>query len=226
MEVKDILGELTRGIYRREGKYRFGCEVEIQNKIENCYVSSSAKLEQFVALKGKEVRLIKNLGNTKNKYTLWSVKYGAGEIILDLNRVNLVIENLIRRKNLLFKDYKKITREKKVGDFKSDLVIEMEEYMEIIEIKTIISLEEIALFPNLQTYRAIEQLKKIESLLKQGLRVTYMLIALSPYIRDIEINPEYKDYRKYYNRCVKLGMRTFKIKLRYEKYSIDYEFIE
>lgn len=225
MEVKDILGELKAGIYVREGKYRFGCEVETGEGVENCYVASSAKLEQFLELKNRQVKLIKNLKDSKNKYTLWSVKYELGDIILELNRINLIIERLIKNENLLDNYYDKITRERTVENLKSDLLLENGQHTEIVEIKTVISLNPTALFPNLKTDRAVEQLKKIEVLLRKGYIVRYIIVALSPYIKKIRVNSEYKEYEKYYNRCIKLGMKELKIKLMYDKYSIKYEII-
>ena len=45
MRIEDVSGELIPGIYKLESKRRFSCEVEVNGKIESCYVASSAKLE-------------------------------------------------------------------------------------------------------------------------------------------------------------------------------------
>ena len=57
------------GIFLRENKNRFLCEVFIDGAIEICYTSSSSKLKHFITLENKEVILIPNIGKKTRTHT-------------------------------------------------------------------------------------------------------------------------------------------------------------
>lgn len=225
MRIEEVSGELIPGIYKLESKRRFSCEVEVNGKIESCYVASSAKLEQFIELKNKKVKLSINNASSKFKYSLWSVEHEGKEILLNLKKVNELIEILIIKENLLKKSYTSIKKEKYIKNFKSDLLLETENDFEIVEIKTVITDQEKAIFPNLNSKRSVEQLKKIQELLKQGYKVKYIIAALSPYIETVELNPEYLEFTRLFKQCKFLGMEVLIVKLYQINKEIKYSFL-
>lgn len=226
MKLEDITGELIQGLYIAESKRRFSCEIEIDGKIEKCYVASSSKLEQFVPLKTRKVKVSKSQSNSKFKYTLWSVNYEGKEILLNLKKVNDIIEALIKKENLLKCSYVNIKKEKVVNNLKTDLILEKSNIVEIVEIKACISINEKAIFPNLNSTRALEQLIKLEKMLEEGYKVKYIIAALSPFVKQVVINQAYEEYKEAFNRCINLGMETIVVKLEQIEDRIKYSIIE
>lgn len=224
MELETIIGELVEGIYINENKRRFSCEVEIDGIIEQCYVASSSKLEQFVELKNNRVKLSKNNDSSKFKYTLWSVESEGIEVLLNLKKVNQIVENFIRYENLFDTNYDEILKEKVIENFKSDLILKKDNVIEIVEIKSLISTKKETLFPKAIGNRAIDQLNKLKKLLKLGYRVKYIIVALSPHIEKIIINSQYKQYNLLFKECVSLGMKVEKIKLECINNKIYFKF--
>ena len=153
------------------------------------------------------------------------MEHEGKEILLNLNKVNEIIEILIIKENLLKKSYTNIQKEKYIKNFKSDLLLETENDFEIVEIKTVITDQEKAVFPNLNSKRSVEQLKKIKELLKQGYKVKYIIAALSPYIKTVELNPEYLEFTRLFNQCKLLGMKVSIVKLYQINKEIKYSFL-
>lgn len=61
------------GIFKRELKNRFLCEVAINNQDNICYVPSSCHLSNFLSLENKKVILIPTSSkNTRTQYSLLS----------------------------------------------------------------------------------------------------------------------------------------------------------
>jgi sugar fermentation stimulation protein A len=221
--IQEMEEELIEATFISEGKGRFNCEVLIDNKIEKCYVASSAKLEQFLKLKNKKVLLTVNSETSKARYTLWSVRHRKKQILLNLMKVNQIIEKLIIT-NLLFEGaYTSIQRERTIENYKCDLLLFRGNVSELIEIKTVISTKSEAFFPSVTTTRAIEQLIKIKVILSKGFKVKYLIVCLSPFVKSIKLNDNYKEYKMHFMECVGLGMEVIKLKLEYKDRLIRYE---
>jgi len=225
MKLERITGELIEGTFIKENTRRFSCQVEINGEMEQCYVASSSKLEQFVPLKNNKVKLSKNNPNSKFKYTLCSVKYLEMEILLNLKIVNEIIKEFIETKNLFEESYTRIRKEITFKGFKSDLILEKGEKIELVEIKTVIGTSKIAIFPSLTSNRALKQLHKLKTILEEGGKVKYIIVALSPSIEKITINPDYKEYKLCFEECRSLGMEVVKIKLNLVDKEIKYKIL-
>lgn len=50
--------ERTEGIFNKELKNRFLCEVLVEDEVVECYASSSCRLDNFIDLHGKQVLLL------------------------------------------------------------------------------------------------------------------------------------------------------------------------
>lgn len=218
----EVNEEFTEGVFISEDKGRFSCEVKIGNEIQKCYVPSSAKLGQFINLKNKKVLLSHNNNTSKTAYTLWSVSYRQRQVLLNLKRVNEIIEQFIDKSKLLEINYDSIQREKVLENYKCDLLLSKENVKVLVEIKTVISTKREAYFPGANTERAVEQLVKLRDILRKGYKVKYIIVSLSPFVKSIELNNNYEVYKNYFIECVDLGMEVIKLKLEYKDNLITY----
>lgn len=210
---------LIKATFVKESKNRFLCEVLINETIELCYVPSSARLENFLIFKNKTVFLTPNPPSAKTKYTLWSVLYRNKHILLNLKKVNSLIELAITNNLLQLGAYESISREKTINSYKCDLFLNSNPN-HVIEIKTIICTSKIGLFPTVYSTRAINQLKELKSLLSKGFKVTYILVSLSSSLKEIAINSEYQEFYSEFLDCVHAGMNFLPITLYFEKDTI------
>ena len=86
----------------------------------------------------------------------------------------------------------------------------------LIEIKSILSLEKEAYFPGVFSQRAIDQLKIIEKLLKEGYKVVYILVSLNKAVKRVCINKAFKEYYSLFVACMNRGMllKGYKISIK------------
>ena len=200
--------EYTLGIFVREEKNRFLCSVCIDGKEEECYIPSSCRLGNFLELAGKEVLLKKNQ-NTKarTRYTVFALKMRRRFLVLNTSIANEIIANALfsRRFSFLGKR-KKVVREYTVDGYKTDIFLP--ETNTILEIKSIISIEEKAMFPSVYSERAISQLKKAKKLLAEGYKIVYIFVSLNPSVKSVSLSKDHKqtEYFGLFCECVKLGM--------------------
>lgn len=200
------------GIFKQEAKRRFICEVEINNKQEECYVSCSSHLLPILNLVNKKVLLKKNKGrNLRTKYTLQALWEDNERILLNLNYVNDIVQKYL----LKIYGQKAIKREYKLGKYKSDFYISDKNL--IIEAKGLLSDNNVAILPFNSGERCIRQLKEIKKLLKLGVNVDYYLILLSPQINEIKLNKINKDFCKLFKSCLTIGMRVKIFNLKWSK---------
>lgn len=199
-----IKGQMTRGVFIREGKGRFLCYVLIYKEICECYVPSASKIKNYLRMEGKEVLLLINKGDDlRTKYSLFAVKFYNKYIILNLLIVNKILEEYLEDQYGAVHVY----REKYFGNYKSDFIVSGEDNM-IVEAKGIISSKKIAIFPTVYCERAIKQLQSILEFLKAGYKVHYYIIALSPIVSVVNISKDLK-FQKYtnsLNECIRYGM--------------------
>ena len=110
---------MITGVFIEECKNRFLCLVEIEGIIEECYVSSSSKLNNYISLKGRKVMLIENKGKKlRTRYTLQAAWIKRKWVLLNLNIINdLVLDTFAPSIK------KTLNREYFIGDYKSDFYI-------------------------------------------------------------------------------------------------------
>lgn len=204
--------KLKEGIFIKECKNRFICEVMVENEAIECYVPSSCRLDNFIDLLGKRVLLLPTEApSARTRYSLFAVPYKHNHILLNIGKVNGVIERDIKKRcfSTLGKR-SEICREYKVGSYKSDFYIK--DSRTLLEVKSILSLEKAALFPTVFSQRTLDQLKEISALLDNGYKAALVIASLSPYVEHIKIDhasPFYEALKP----CVEKGMQLLAVSL-------------
>ena len=203
------------GIFREELKNRFLCSVNIDGRDVTCYIPSSCRLSNFIDMTGRTV-LLKPIEtpNSKTPYAVYAVKYRKSFILLNLAQSNKVIETQIKRRCFSFLgSRKKVSREFKIGNYKTDLFIH--DTNTLIEIKSTLSFSRESVFPTVYSERAVVQLKEISRLLDEGYSACYVLVSLNPNVKEIIINSQVEDYYTAFVECIKKGMTycSFSVRL-------------
>ncbi len=210
------------GIFKKELKNRFLCEVNINGEDVVCYVPSSCRLSNFLELDGKEVLIVPtSTTKSRTKYALFAVPYKKNYIILNSSMANKAIEaNIHSRRFHFFGRRKKVIKEHIVENYKTDLYLP--ESKTIVEVKSIISLEEAAIFPTVYSERSISQLKQLNELLKKEYKAFFIIVSLHPYIKEIQID-ESTEFYKELIQCIDTGLviKGFSCRLTGEGIIID-----
>lgn len=194
-----IVNNLIKGVFIREAKTRFLCEVKVDGKIVLCYVPISCKLSNLIEIKESDVLLSLNNKGAKTQYTLFAIKYNERYVIVNAGLAN----KLINKYYCENKPKINLKAEVFIENYKCDFYNETHNL--IIEVKSLISLNAKIILPNMVTKRAIEQLKKINQLIKKGYKIKYYFLVLSG--KSVEILIERKSvYGKLLYQCVKDGM--------------------
>ena len=201
------------GTFRTEIKNRFLCSVNIDGKDEICYIPSSCRLSNFIDMTGRTV-LLKPIEtpNARTSFAVYAVKYRKSFILLNLAQANRVIEAQLKRRYFSFLGARKtVSREYKIGSYKTDLYVH--DTKTLIEIKSTLSFSKESVFPTVYSERAVKQLKEISRLLD---RACYVLVSLNPCVKEIVINSKVEDYYKTFVECVEKGMAycAFSVRLR------------
>ncbi len=204
------------GTFQTEIKNRFLCSVSIDGKDEICYIPSSCRLSNFIDMTGRTV-LLKPIEtpNARTSFAVYAVKYRRSFILLNLAQANRVVEAQIKRRYFAFLGArKKVSREYKIGAYKTDIFVH--DTNTIIEIKSTLSFSKKSVFPTVYSERAIKQLNEISRLLDEGYRACYILVSLNPCVKEIVINSNVEDYYKTFNKCIEKGMTccAFAVRLR------------
>ena len=196
------------GVYKRELKNRFLCEVQIGNKDIVCYVPSSCHLSNFLQLEGKRVLLVPTTtSRTRTSFALFAVPYKRSYIVLNTSIANRAMEGALHGKRFSFLGKRTVVeKECLIEGYKADLYLP--ETKTIIEIKSIITVGNSACFPTVYSERAIEQLKKAKILLKEGYNFVYIFVSLNPYVKSVRLSEDVKqaEYKKLFLECVDNGM--------------------
>lgn len=195
------------GVFVRELKNRFLCEIIVNGVSQECYVPSSSHLSNYIDLTGKEVFLRKNqTKGSRTQYALQSLLLSDGsEIPLEMALSNIIVGQELNRSLFSFLGSRNnIRRELLIDGYKCDWYVQ--DTKTIIEIKSILTLEKHALFPTVYSERAVQQLYQIGALLSKGYRVCYVFVSLSPRVKDVLINAEDTEYYKGFRACVDKGM--------------------
>lgn len=193
------------GVFRRELKNRFLCEVDIDGKSTVCYVPSSCHLGNFLELQGKSVILVPTQSKeTRTKYALFAVPYKRSFIVLNSSMANRAVKDSITGRRFSFLGKRtSIYTEHYIEGYKSDLFIR--DTNTIIEIKSVLTTEKCAQFPTVFSERSLKQLEKLRDLLNKGYHVTYIIVSLNPYVSSISLIED-TPFSALLNDCAKLGM--------------------
>ena len=197
--------ELKTGQFISENKNRFLCTVKIDGAEEVCYIASSCRLDNFIDLRGKSVLLIKNKGaKGRTKYSVIGVKYKRNYIILNTSWANKAIGSsfLKRRFSFLGKrtDYR---AEIDVSGYKADFYIPYSKT--IIEVKSVIATNDMAIFPTVYSERTLVQLKRIAELLDEGYKGYFIIVSLNPYVKAIKLLQD-TEVISQLNECITRGL--------------------
>lgn len=210
------MAEYVSGIFLREQKTRFLCDILLEDEEVECYVPSSCKLSKLVDLTGKKV-ILQTVENKKSRtnYSVYAARVGRYYVLLNLAEANRVVEEQLHRRYFSFLGKRqKFCREKIVEGYKADLFIE--DTKTLIEVKTLLSFTEEGRFPSMESSRAEAQLEKISELLDKGYRVCYIVMSLNPQVKTIYINTDFDKYCQLFQECLEKGMKAkgFSIRLR------------
>lgn len=212
------------GTFKSELKNRFLCEVQIDNEDVVCYVPSSCHLSNFLQLEGKKVLLVPTkTAGSRTPYALFAVPYKQSHIILNTSIANRAIENSIHGRRFSFLGKRKnIIIEHTVDGYKSDLFLPASDT--IIEVKSIISVNDKAIFPTVYSERTINQLKAIYSILLKGYKVCLAIVSLNPYVKNIQIDRTTEFYTELV-QCLDAGLilKAYTCRLQNDKVLIDKE---
>lgn len=214
MKIKD---HLVEGEFISEHKNRFLCTVKVKDSNYECYVPSASRLSNYIKLKGKKVLLIENKGqNSRTKYSLFGIKFYNKYIMLNLNIANKIASEYINKKLV----YDEMWSEKVVGVYKADFILNLGSNVKVVEVKGIITTSKQVIFPSVFSKRAIEQLKILLELMKEGKKVTYIYVSLSPTVEQIFINEDDIEYYTLLKECVKNGMQLIGLRSYFQNEEI------
>ncbi len=194
---------MIQGIFEKEYKHRFLCQVNVNDKSELCYVANTSHLTDLISLRNKTVLLKANKGkNLRTKYTLYAIRSKNTNILLDLKGLNNIFFQFLKnnKKNL---DIKKETT---ILNYKSDFYIESTK--QIFEVKGVLSKTNIAKYTFKNHHRACSQLQKIKKLLSLGYKVNYVFIVLNPDIDTFKLSDKRLKENKLFLNCIKAGLNV------------------
>ena len=218
MSIQNGNSSYISGVFVKELKNRFLCEVKIDGKVEECYVPSSCHLSNFLQLKGKRVVLIPTQGkNPRTKYALYAAPYRRNYIILNTSLSNVAIEKGIHNRRFSYLGKRSnVQKERSVEGYKADLYIPQTKT--IVEIKSVLSENDEAVFPTVFSERTQNQLKSIQEMLDKGYKVVFIIVSLNPYIKKLTIDISTEFYLEL-TRCIEKGMEI----RAYTSHLKDYE---
>lgn len=181
------MSRCIEGIFVQELKNRFLCEVLINGISTVCYVPSSCHLSNFLVLKGKKVLLLPTVTpNARTQYSLFAIPFKRSYILLNTSIANYaVLESMGSRRLSFLGARKNVLPEHTIEGYKADAFIEDTET--VVEIKSVLSVEETAFFPTVYSERAIHQLEKLQKLMEAGYNAHFIIVALNPYIKRVRI---------------------------------------
>lgn len=218
MSIQNGNSSYISGVFVKELKNRFLCEVKIDGKVEECYVPSSCHLSNFLQLKGKRVVLIPTQGkNPRTKYALYAAPYRRNYIILNTSLSNIAIEKGIHNRRFSYLGKRSnVQKEHSIEGYKADLYIPQTKT--IVEIKSVLSENDEAVFPTVFSERTQNQLKSIQEMLEKGYKVVFIIVSLNPYIKKLTIDKSTEFYSEL-TRCIEKGMEI----RAYTSHLKDYE---
>ena len=210
------------GTFKKELKNRFLCEVIINEVPTECYVPSSCHLSHFLQLEGEKVLLVPTQApNSRTAYSLFAVPYKRSFIILNSSMANRAVEVSIASRRFCFLGKQRdVIKEHTVCSYKADLFLPATNT--IIEVKSVISVSDVAEFPTVYSERTLNQLKKLGELLNAGYKGIFTIVSLNPYVKAIKVGTSsdmYEELKKCMNRG--LMLKAYTCRLKDDKLQID-----
>lgn len=207
MQTVDTQAKYIEGVFVQELKNRFLCEVMIDGVSTVCYVPSSCHLSNFLNLKGKRVLLIPTQApKSRTPFALFAVKFKRSFILLNTSLANRAVEHSLKTRRFSFLGKRKsVLKEHTAHGYKADLYIADSDT--IIEIKSIISQDDRAVFPTVYSERTQKQFHQLDELLSEGIPIYFFIVSLSPYVKEIVIDPSTPFYQEFC-KCMNHGMRA------------------
>ena len=181
------LSSCIEGVFVRELKNRFLCEVLVEGVVTVCYVPSSCHLSNFIMLQGKRVLLVPtSTPGARTKLALFAVPFKRSYIILNSSLANQAVLASINSRRFSFLGCRKhVLTEHRIDNYKADLFIE--DTKTIIEVKSVLAVDDEACFPTVFSERSLEQLSLLRELLAQGYLVHFCIVSLNPYSKRIKL---------------------------------------
>ncbi|MBQ3641299.1 DNA/RNA nuclease SfsA [bacterium] len=203
---------MIRGIFKKEHKHRFLCQVLVDKKSELCYVANSSHFSDLISLENKKVLLRANKGkNLKTRYTLYAVNSENTNIRLDLKELNNIFFQYLKDN----KKYLPIKKEYIISGYKTDFYIEKTK--QVYEIKGVLSKTNIANYTFKDHNRAYNQLQKIKYLLSLGYKINFVFILLNPKIDTFILSDKRLKENKLFLNCIKSGLKVCFYKTYWDK---------
>ena len=95
--------EFVTGIFKKELKNRFLCEVQINGRDVVCYVPSSCHLSNFLQLEGEKVLLVPTqTPNSRTPFAVFAVPYKRNYIVLNTSMANRAVEASLTSRRFCF----------------------------------------------------------------------------------------------------------------------------
>lgn len=197
--------DYKEGIFLRELKNRFLCEVRIDGEDTVCYVPSSCHLSNFMELEGKRVLLFPNVTKgTRTNYAVFAIPFKRSYIILNSSLANRAVEASIHSRRFSFLGRRDLCiKEHSINGYKTDLYLP--ETKTIVEIKSLITPSSSALFPTVYSERALEQLQQLKRFCAEGYRICYLIVSLNPYVKTINLDTA-TEFFSLLEDCTRNGM--------------------
>lgn len=195
----------AEGEFLQEESNRFICRVLVDGKEQLCYVPSSSRLCNYLNLEGKRVLLTPIKAKTASmQLALIAMPWKRSYILLNSSLANAIIEhNITGRRFHYLGQRAHVIKEHRLGSYKADFFIE--DTKTIVEVKSVISSNDIASFPTVYSERSDEQLKVLLSYLKQGYKACYIIVSLNPYTKEIVLYPN-MSWTEAILGCINAGM--------------------
>lgn len=220
MQTVDTPSKFIEGIFVKELKNRFLCEVLIDGISTVCYVTSSCHLSNFLRLEGKQVLLVPTQSpKSRTKYSLFAVSYRNSYILLNTSMANRAIETNIHKRRFSFLGKRAtIIKEHTIYQYKTDLYLQNTDTL--VEVKSIISTNQTAVFPTVYSERSLKQLKQLQELMQQGHKVCFFIVSLCPTVKEICIDKNSEFYEAFI-KCIQLGMHVSAYACRFNHDKIE-----
>ena len=199
--------KLHKAVFMSEGKGRFVCNILYNDEILECYVPITCKLSSLISLADKEVLIRETTKAAKRtKYTLFAVQNDKDYLIVDTGFANHIVKEILTET----KNGDLFYPEQVVEKYKCDFYSKTSKTL--VEVKSIITTDQVLLIPNMKTQRAIIQLQNICSLLSKGYRAEYFIVAFAPKIEKIEFDTKER-VGKLLAEVIRLGGKISCIKI-------------
>jgi sugar fermentation stimulation protein A len=219
-------------------KNRFVLSAKINTEIKDCYLPNPGRLWELLIPNKTELILVENSKNQKLPFTVLGCKKNENVILLHTHLTNRVISELIKNKAFpIYKEYKVIKEEIKVGNSRFDLLLSDGQKELYLEIKTCTLFgEKIAMFPDAITERGRRHLYELGELSKKGLKASVLFVIMNPQIKyflpayhiDFEFAKVFMEVKdKVEIRAIAVGWdKTLSHLNTLKEVSIPYDFIE